>query len=60
MILVIERAYRDLTCLAMEQEISNATIVSLIEQKLPKCIEDDWLAIVTGGNRITVGRDKFP
>ena len=45
MILVIERAYRDLTCLAMEQEISNAPIVSLIEQKLPKCIEDDWLAV---------------
>ena len=48
MIVIVERAYRDLTYLAMEQEISNSTIVSLIEQKLSKSIEDDWLKLVTG------------
>ena len=60
MIVTIERAHRDLFFLRMEQEISNSTIVSIIEQRLPKSIEDDWLDVVTGENRISVGRDKFP
>ena len=60
MIVTIERAHRDLKYMSRESEISNSTIVSLIEQKLPKSIEDDWLKIVTGEDRITIGKDKFP
>ena len=63
MIKVIERAHRDLKYLGMEQEISNSTIVSIIEKRLPDEIEREWLKIVTGGNtteRIAIGRDKFP
>ena len=60
MITIIEKAYRDLCYLSMEQEISNSAIVSLIEQILPKSIEDEWLKLVTGEDRIVVGRDKFP
>ena len=60
MITIIERSYRDLSRLAMEQEMSNSTIVSLIEEKLLRSIEDDWLDMVTGEQRLTIGRDKFP
>ena len=60
MITTVERAYRDLKYMSRESEISNATIVSLIEQKLPKSIEDDWLKVVTGEHRSVVARDKFP
>ena len=60
MITVIERAYRDLSYLSMEKEISNSTIVSFIEQRLPRIMENEWLSIITGENRMAVGCDKFP
>ena len=60
MITIIEKAYWDIRFLSMEQEICNSTVVSLIEQILPKSIEDELLKIVTGEDRIAVGRDKFP
>lgn len=60
MIKVIERAHRDLKRLGMEKEISNSTIVGMIEKVLPKDIEDEWIKIVTGEQRSDVGRDKFP
>ena len=60
MITIIERAYRDISYLSMEQEISNSTIASFFEQRLPQIIENEWLSIVTGENRMIVGRDKFP
>ena len=31
-----------------ERKISNAAVVAMLEEKLPKKIEDDWLEIVTG------------
>ena len=62
MINTIERAERDLTALGMEQEISNSTIVSLIEQTLPSSIEDDWLDVVTGNEpgKEEIRKNKFP
>ena len=39
---VIENSYNDLERIEMEQEISNSTIVSLIEEKLPKFIKSQW------------------
>ena len=60
MITIIERAYRDVSFLFMEQEINNSTIVSFIEQRLPQIIENEWSSIVTGENGMVVGRDKFP
>ena len=62
MINTIERAERDLRALDMQQEISNSTIVSLIEQTLPKSIEDDWLDVVTGSGEEAdaIRKNKFP
>ena len=48
MIKVIERAHRDLKSLGLEKKISNSTIVSMIEEKLPQEIEKEWIKIVTG------------
>ena len=62
MINTIERAERDLRALDMQQEISNSTIVSLIEQTLPKSIENDWLDVVTGNEEEAdaIRKNKFP
>ena len=60
MITIIEMACRDLSILSMEREMSNSTIVSLIEEKLPKDLEDDWLEIVTGEDRTSIAKNKFP
>ena len=47
MINVIERAHRDLKSLGHEREISNSTIVSMIEEKLPESKEKEWIKTVT-------------
>ena len=62
MINTIERAHRDLTALSMEGEISNSTIVSLIERTIPQSIENDWLDVVTGNgdDKDQIRKNKFP
>ena len=39
---LIESSYKDLSRIGMEREISNSTIVSLVEEKLPKTIKNQW------------------
>ena len=56
MINIIERAYRDLKSLGLEKEISNSTIVSMMEEKLPEAIEKEWIKIAKTG----ITRDTFP
>lgn len=56
----LEKAHRDLQILGMEKEISNSTIVSMVEERLPEDIMEKWVEIVTGDDRINIGRDKFP
>ena len=60
MIKVIERAHRDLKSLDLEDEISNSTIVSMIEERLPEQIEKEWIKIVTGEKRSEISKNKFP
>ena len=60
MINTIEKAQRDLKLLGRESEISNSTIVSMIEERLPADIENEWIKLVTGKDRVPIGRDKFP
>ena len=60
MIKVIERAHRDLKSMGLEKEINNATIVSMIEQKLPAEVEKEWINIVTGEKRSEPSENKFP
>ena len=56
----IEKAHRDLKRLDLEKEISNSTIVSIIEERLPEDIQIEWIRIVTGDERDEISRDKFP
>ena len=57
MINTIEKAHRDLKRLDLEKEISNSTIVSIIEGRLQAV---EWIRIVTGDKRDEIPRDKFP
>ena len=56
----IERAHRDLKSMGLEKEISNSTIVSMIEERLPETIEKEWIKIVTNKLQPEIVRDKFP
>ena len=53
----VEKAHCDLKAMDREGEISNAAVVAMLEEKLPKKI-DDWLEIVTGERACDI--DKFP
>ena len=55
----LEKAYSDLKTLGMETEMSNSTIVGMVEERLPEDVMEKWVEIVTGDDRITIGRDKF-
>ena len=60
MINLIERAHRDLVLLGLESEISNSTIVSVIEQRMPREIKREWIKVVTGEERDKISKNKFP
>ena len=60
MINTIEKAHHDLTLLGKEKEISNVTIVAMIEERLPPDIESEWVKLVAGTHRESIGQDKFP
>ena len=60
MINTSEKAHRDLLLLGLESEISNSTIVKMIEQKMPKEMKREWIKIVTGEKRMEIAKDKFP
>ena len=57
---VIERSYRDLARIDMAAEISNSSIVALIEQKLPPSIKNMWCLEVSDRNSTVDEKDKFP
>ena len=56
----IERCYRDLSCIKMESEICNSTIVSLIEERLPATIKSMWCLEVSDQKTKINDRNKFP
>ena len=58
MINIIEKAHRNLKSLDLEREISNSTIVSMIEEKLPQDIEKERLKLDT--SKPQAAKDKFP
>ena len=60
MINTIQKAHRDLLLLGLESEISNSTIVSMIEQKMPMEMKREWIKIVTGEKRMEIIKDQFP
>ena len=60
MINTIEIAQRDLELTGREREINNSTIVSMIEERLPTDVENEWINGITGENREEISHDKFP
>ena len=56
----IERSYRELKRVNMETEISNATIVGLIEERLPNTIKTMWYLLVSDKASNVDETDKFP
>ena len=42
MVDLVESSFRDLKLIGMQSEISNTTVVSFIEEKLPKSIKSQW------------------
>ena len=60
MINIIKRAHRDLKSMGLEREISNSTIVSMIEERLPEAIEKEWIKTVTNTLQPEIIKDKFP
>ena len=59
MINLIERAHIDLVLLGLESEISNSTIVSVIEQRMPQEIKKEWIKVATGEERDKISKNKF-
>ena len=60
MINIIERAPRDLKSMGLQKEISNSTIVSMIEERLPEATEKECIRTVTKQLQPEVIKDKFP
>ncbi|XP_057294660.1 uncharacterized protein LOC130623195 [Hydractinia symbiolongicarpus] len=56
----VERAHRELARLGREQEINNATIVSVIEERLSDEVQKEWIKTATGEQRVEISRNKFP
>ena len=56
----IERSYRELKRVGMEAEISNATIVGLIEERMPKTIKTMWYLKVSDKESDVDDKNKFP
>ena len=56
----IERSYRDLSRISMESEISNSTIVSLIEEKLPPSVKSLWCLEISDKDSTIDDKNKFP
>lgn len=50
----------DLKSPGLEKKISNSTIVSIIEEKLPELNEKEWIKIVTSKTKPGIAKDNFP
>ena len=56
---IVERGYRDLKRINFEREISNVTVLSMIEALLPKLIRKDWSREVKRKDSSITGDNKF-
>ena len=56
----VERSYRDLARIGMQAEISNSTLVELIEERLPHTVKSVWCLEVSDKDTKVDERDKFP
>ena len=56
----MKRPYRDLFRMKLDKEMSNNTVVSMIEEKLPKDIGLEWVKEVTKTGSSVKDDNKFP
>ena len=57
---LVESSYNNLKLVNMEKEISNLSVVSLIEEKLPNMIRRKWAEEVSKERSVVDKRDPFP
>ena len=57
---VIDTGYRDLKSLDLEREISNAHVVNLIENKLPRQLQLEWYRNIHRAGSSVDRKNKFP
>ena len=60
MVCCVERSYRELERIGMGAEISNSSVVGIIEEKLPKTIKTEWCLKVSDRDTTVDDRNKFP
>ena len=60
MVNCVERSYRELERIGMGSEISNSSVVGIIEEKLPKTIKNEWCLKVSDKDTTVDERNKFP
>ena len=56
----VETAHRDLSIVGVESELSNSSLVSLIEEKLPKHIRREWSKVINERDDLLMNKNKFP
>ena len=56
---IIERGHRDLERMNVEYELSNTTVISIIEEKLPRVIRREWSREVNEEDSNVEGSNKF-
>lgn len=59
MIAVVDKAHRDLVCLDAEEEMCNATIIAMIEKRMPGMMYQEWLKIISGKSHVSKIKFKF-
>jgi hypothetical protein len=57
MIKIIEKANRDLESLGEGMEMSNATIISIIEERMPTRMKEEWVKVIA--SKTVNSRQKF-
>ena len=55
-----EREHHHLAHMNLEHELSNATVISLLEEKLPKNIRRDWSKMVNETDNKIDDTNRFP
>ena len=56
---ILEKVYRDLKSLGLENEIANANTASIIEHKLPRTIQMEWYREIYKENSSVIKTPKF-
>ena len=60
MVNVVERCFKELDRIGMASEISNSSVVALIEERLPRDIKSKWSLILSYKEPGINDGDKFP